>query len=93
MPPTEPMPIDCRSSLPSPPPSAIGNMPTSAAAQLISTGRNFNVAAIRTSPVCRQASMIRIAAFTTTPTSMMPARSPKIESVWRATTTAAKMPR
>ena len=45
MPPTEPMPIDWRSSLPSPPPSAIGSMPTSAAAQLIRTGRNFAVAA------------------------------------------------
>ena len=41
----------------------------------------FAVAASLTFPVWRQASMIRIAALTTTPTSMMPARSPKTESV------------
>ena len=101
MPPTEPMPMDWRSSAPKPPENAIGSMPKSAATQLIRIGLNRVAAARRTAsrfgtPAFRRfdrSSISRIAAFTTTPTSMMPARSPKIESVVPARRIAANRPR
>ena len=101
MPPTDPMPMAARSSDPRPLPSAIGSIPKSDAAELIRTGRNFaadafNVAARGAIPRPRstvRSSTMRMAALTTTPTSMMPASSPNTVNVVCVTQSAANIPR
>ena len=85
----EPIPMTVRSPDPSPHPNAIGSIQKSDAAELIRMCRNFatdafSVAACGVIPLARwivRSSTMRMAAFTTTPTIMIPTSSPNTVNV------------